>query len=93
MDQNVTDKPPRQVGSRFELAARRMAEGWARAGRVDVSRDDLRLAQEFFERAGWVVDTAEAGRVRLSRPRGRRIVEMTPEGLVLDAFRRLATRD
>ncbi len=92
MDQNVTDNPPKRVDSRFELAASRMADAWVRAGRITISRDDLRTARDFFERGGWIVEETGDGLLRVSRRRGRRIRELTPEALVLDAFRRLARR-
>ena len=90
MDQNVTERPPRKVVSRFELAASRMADAWLRAGRVTVSREDLRIARDFLEQAGWVVRDLGAGLVELAYKRGGPAQAMSFEALVLLAMRRLA---
>jgi hypothetical protein len=92
VDQNVTEKPPRFVASRFELAAGRMADAWLRAGRVVVSQADLQLATEFLRQAGWRVESRRAGLIRV-HPRGGPERTMTAETLELLAFRRLAQRD
>jgi hypothetical protein len=88
VDQNVTNKPPRTVASRFELAAPRMADAWLRAGRVTVSRTDLSLACDFLREAGWRVARADGGLIRLHRKHGRARA-VTPEAVVLLALRRL----
>jgi hypothetical protein len=90
VDTNVTDRPPKKVVSRFELAASRMADAWLRAGRVTVSREDLRIARDFLEQAGWVVREVGCGLVELAGKRGGPSQEMSFEALVLVAMRRLA---
>jgi hypothetical protein len=92
VDTNVTEKPPKKVVSRFELAASRMADAWLRAGRVTVSREDLRIARDFLEQAGWVVRDLGCGLVELAAKRGGPSREMSFEALVLLAMRRLAGR-
>jgi hypothetical protein len=92
VDTNVTEKPPKKVVSRFELAASRMADAWLRAGRVTVSREDLRIARDFLEQAGWVVRDLGCGLVELTGKRGGPSREMSFEALVLLAMRRLAGR-
>jgi len=89
VDQNVTEKPPRKVVSRFELAASRMADAWLRAGRVTVSREDLLIARDFLEQAGWVIRDLGSGLVELAYKRGP-AQAMSFEALVLLAMRRLA---
>ena len=90
MDTNVTEKPPKKVVSRFELAASRMADAWLRAGRVTVTREDLQIASDFLEQAGWVVRDVGCGLVELAGKRGGPSQEMSFEALVLLAMRRLA---
>jgi len=92
VDQNVTEKPPRTVVSRFELAAARMADAWVRDGRVTVTRDDLHLASEFLRATGWKVFERDDGLLRLVERRSRRVLELTPEGAVVLAMRRLVRR-
>ena len=92
MERNLTDKPPRKVASRFELAASRMADAWLHAGAVTVSADDLRIAREFLEQTGWIVQEAGGGLMRLARRRGGAEHELTRQGVVLLALRRLAGR-
>ncbi len=92
MDRNVTEKPPRNVANRFELAAARMADAWVRAGRVTVTTDDLDLAREFLQATGWKVSDTRTGLLRLVARRSRQVLELTPEGAVLLAMRRLAGR-
>jgi len=91
VDQNVTEKPPRSVASRFELAAGRMADAWLRAGRVVVSHADLQLATEFLRQAGWRIEPPRDGLIRV-HPRGGPERSLTAETLVVLAFRRLAQR-
>ena len=92
MDRNVTEKPPRAVVNRFELAAARMADAWVRAGRVTVTSDDLAIAREFLQAMGWKVTDGRGGLLRVVARRSRRVLELTPEGAVLLAMRRLAGR-
>ena len=90
MDTNVTEKPPKKVVSRFELAASRMADAWLRTGRVTVSREDLQIARDFLEQTGCVIRDVGCGLVELASKRGGPSQEMTFEALVLLAMRRLA---
>ena len=92
MDRNVTEKPPRAVVNRFELAAARMADAWVRAGRVTVTSDDLAIAREFLQAMGWKVTDGRGGLPRVVARRSRRVLQLTPEGAVLLAMRRLAGR-
>jgi hypothetical protein len=77
----------REVTSRFELAATRIADGWLRARRVRVSLADFRIASQFLERDGWKVEELPGLRVRLSHRDVRE--ETTREEAVMAAFRRL----
>jgi hypothetical protein len=78
---------PVVVATRFELAAKRIADGWLRARRLRVSRDDFQLARDFLARDGWRVEERPGLRVRLAR---RDVaVETTREGAVVVALRRL----
>ena len=92
MDRNVTEKPPRAVVNRFELAAARMADAWVRAGRVTVTSDDLAIAREFLQAMGWKVTDGRGGLLRVVARRSRQVLQLTPEGAVLLAMRRLAGR-
>jgi hypothetical protein len=92
VDRNVTEKPPRAVVNRFELAAARMADAWMRAGRVTVTSDDLHIAREFLQATGWRVSESRSGLLRVVARRSRQVLELTPEGAVLLAMRRLAVR-
>ena len=92
MDQDVTKKKPRQVVSRFELAASRMAGAWLKAGMITVSADDLRVAREFLTQTGWTVREVSGGLVQLARRRGGPVHRMTREAVVLFALRDLAAR-
>jgi hypothetical protein len=92
VDRNVTEKPPRAVVNRFELAAARMADAWVRAGRVTVTSDDLDIAREFLQAMGWTVTEGREGLLHVVARRSRRVLELTPEGAVLLALRRLAVR-
>jgi hypothetical protein len=92
VDRNVTEKPPRAVVNRFELAAARMADAWVRAGRVTVTSDDLAIAREFLQAMGWKVTDGRGGLLRVVARRSRQVLQLTPEGAVLLAMRRLAGR-
>ena len=76
---------------RFELAAARMADAWQRAGRVEVTPGDLRIAREFLERLGFVVRDLPGCLVQLVDGNGRG-EDMTREALMLVAFRLLARK-
>jgi len=89
MEQDVLEKKPRTVQTRFELAAARMVESWIAAGRMRVSASDMRIAQEFLETAGWTIHSAPGARVRMVSRAGR-AQEMTREAAVVIALRRLA---
>lgn len=90
MEQDVVEQRPRDVTSRFELAASRMADAWLEAGRMEVSAADLRIAREFLEQAGWKVEERTGGTVRLSQQ--GRTQDLSREEAVMLALRRLAGR-
>jgi hypothetical protein len=92
VDQDVTKKKPRQVVSRFELAASRMAEAWLQAGAISVSPDDLRVARDFLTHTGWTVREVSGGLLQLARKRGGPARQMSREAVVLFALRGLAER-
>jgi hypothetical protein len=79
---------PRQVESRFELAVVRLAEGWLAQGRVTASADDLKIARDFLEQVGCNVRELPGVLVRFEDEDGR-VQEMSREGAILAAFRRL----
>jgi hypothetical protein len=91
MEEDLTAKQPHPVRTRFELAIGRMMDGWLTAGRVEVSADDVRLAREFLEHAGWRVEEAGHALLRLIHRDGRS-EEVTREAAVLTALRRLVRR-
>jgi hypothetical protein len=88
-DRSFLNDTPRPVATRFEVAAARMAETWARAGQVEVSVDDLGIAKEFLQRAGMTVEASSGQLVRLVHRDGRS-EEMTRAAVMVLAFRRLA---
>jgi hypothetical protein len=45
VEHDVLENPARQVRSFFELAIRRMMDGWLSSGRVKVSARDAQLAR------------------------------------------------
>jgi hypothetical protein len=90
-DHDVTSERARPVRSRFELAIRRMMDAWLDAGRMEVSSGDVRLAREFLEMSGCKVEETADARLRVVGPEGR-TQEMTREGAVVAALRRLAER-
>ena len=92
MEQNVVEKRPRKVASMFELAAPRMVEAWLAAGTMRVSAADMRMAQEFLEQAGLVVQGAIGARVRIVNRQGHSR-EISREDAVMMALRRLALQD
>jgi hypothetical protein len=85
---DVLEIRPFEVRTRFELAAARMADAWLHAGDVRVSAEDFRIARDYLERDGWLVEQRPGLRVRLCH-RGFFSEEMTREEAVLVAFRRL----
>lgn len=82
---------PHPVRSRFEVAAARMADAWLAAGRVTVSADDLQIARDFLEQVGCNVRELPGVLVQLEDEDGR-VEEMSREGAILVAFRRLVAR-
>jgi hypothetical protein len=92
VEQNVLETRPREVRTRFELAARRLVETWLEAGSMQVSASDMRIAREFLELTGMRVEETPGVLVRLST-RGGRAQEVTREVAFLMALRRLAEKD
>jgi len=91
VEQDLTEKIPHRVQTRFELAIRRMVDAWLEAGRMDVSAGDVKLAREFLEHTGWRVEDAPESRLRVFNREGR-AQEMTRQEAVMAAFRGLASR-
>jgi hypothetical protein len=79
---------PRLVESRFELAAVRLADTWLAARRVTASADDLKIARDFLEQVGCNVRELPGVLVQFEDEDGR-VQEMSREGAILAAFRRL----
>jgi hypothetical protein len=90
-DHDVTSERARPVRARFELAIRRMMDAWLDAGRLQVSSGDVRLAREYLEMLGCRIEETADARLRVVNPEGRS-QEMTREGAVVAALRRLAER-
>lgn len=90
-DRNVVDEVPQTVGTRFELAASRIAESWLASGQLSASTEDLRLASEYLALTGITVEETPGVLVRI-RHRDGRSQDMTREAAVLFALRRLARR-
>jgi hypothetical protein len=65
--QDVLENPPRTLRTRFELAAARIADTWLEANHVSTSTADYRLAREFLEQSGWVVESRPGLTVRILR--------------------------
>lgn len=89
---DVTCQRPRPVGSRFELAARRLMEGWLAAGRLCVSRDTFQLAADFLVRCGLKVHSLAGGEARIVSEHGRSSI-LSREAVVVLALRRMAILD
>jgi hypothetical protein len=89
VEYDLTEKRPRPVRTRFELAVGRMMDAWIAAGRLRVSTRDVKLAREFLEEAGYRVEETTDARVRIVTQEGR-TQEMTREAAVVAALRRLA---
>ena len=92
VEEILTEQEIKPVSSRFELAVRRIVDGWLAAGRVQISPDDVRIAREFLEAAGWRVEEVPGARFRVVKRDGR-TQEMTREAAVMAALRKLAERD
>jgi hypothetical protein len=89
MEEDILEQRPRPVRTRFELAAHRLVEAWLAVGRMRVTANDMQLAREFLEESGWRVEDDVAGaKVRVARQ--GRTQELTREGTVMMALRRLA---
>ena len=89
MEYDLTEKRPRPVRTRFELAIGRMMDAWIEAGRLRVSAKDFKLAREFLEQSGCTVEDTADSRIRIVNQEGRS-QEMTREAAVVAALRRLA---
>jgi hypothetical protein len=85
---DVLRNTPREVETRFELAAVRLAESWLAAKRVTASADDLKIARDFLEQVGCNVRELPGVLVQLEDEAGN-VEEMSREAAVLVAFRRL----
>ena len=86
----VLSDPPREPGSPFELAARRMIDTWLEAGCVAASPDDLRLATSFLRQFGITLEPLPGCQVRVMSERDG-VAVMTREEVVMAAIRRLVT--
>src|SRR3989442_158683 len=82
VEHDLTEEKARPVRTRFELAIRRMMDGWLNAGRIHVSPKDVQMAREFLEEAGWKVEDAGDGRLRVSAQDGP-AEEMSREAAVM----------
>lgn len=92
MEENVVEKRPRSVECRFELAASRIIDACLAAGSVQVTAADIKLAEEYLEQAGWIIQRLIGARVRMVNRQGR-AQEVTREALVMMALRSLAHRE
>jgi hypothetical protein len=91
VEHDVLENPARQVRSFFELAIRRMMDGWLSSGRVKVSARDAQLARDFLQQAGCTVEDLPGARVRVVSGDGH-AEEMSREQAVVAALRQLARR-
>ena len=91
MEHDLTLQQPHLVCTRFELGVQRMIDTWIAAGRLEVSPEDLQLAREFLVQAGWKVEDAPGLRIRIVDREGQ-VAEMSREGAVMAALRRLAKK-
>ncbi len=91
MEHDLNLQQPHLVCTRFELGVQRMIDTWIAAGRFEVSPADLQLACEFLEQAGWKVEDAPLARIRIVDREGQ-VAEMSREGAVMAALRRLAKK-
>jgi len=84
--QDVLENPPRKLQSRFELAAARIADAWLDSGHISTTTADYRMACEFLEQSGWVVEPRPGLTVRILR--GHTFSEQIPrEEMVAIAIR------
>jgi hypothetical protein len=88
---DVLNQPPRTVEYRFELAARRIVDGWLEDGRVRASAEDVRLAAEFLKRCGHTAEVLPGLDVRMVSPSGHETI-VSREDAVMVALRHLASR-
>jgi hypothetical protein len=65
--QDVLDNPPRKLQTRFELAAARIADAWLDSRHISTTAADYRMAREFLEEFGWVVEPRPGLTVRILR--------------------------
>jgi hypothetical protein len=91
VEHDVLEHPAHPVRTFFELAIRRMMDGWLSAGRIKVSARDAQLAREFLQEAGCTVEDLPGARVRVVSGDGHS-EEMTREQAVVAALRQLARR-
>ena len=89
MEHDLTQEQARPVRTRFELAVRRMVEGWCESGRVSVSAVDVKLACEFLEYQGCRIESAPGAQVRVVSREGR-AQDLSREATVVATLRRLA---
>jgi hypothetical protein len=85
----VLSDPPRPAVTRFELAARRLIEGWLEDGRVRATAEDLALATEFLQHCGLRAEPLPGLEVRLTSDKGRTTIT-TRDDAVVTALRCLA---
>jgi hypothetical protein len=88
--QDVLLTPPRTLRTRFELAAARIADRWLTTRHISTSTADYRLAREFLEETGWVVEARPGLTVRILR--GRTFSEEIPREEMVAIALRLALR-
>jgi hypothetical protein len=89
---DVLTQPARAVTSRFEIAARRMVDGWLEARVMRCSAEDVALAVDFLARCGLHAEPLPGLEVRLTSERGR-TTTISRERAVLTALRCLAALD
>lgn len=65
--QDVLENPPRKLESSFELAAARIADAWLDTRHISTTTADYRMAREFLEASGWVVEPRPGLTVRVLR--------------------------
>jgi hypothetical protein len=92
VEHDLTHEQARPVRTRFELAIRRMIEGWCQSGRVSVSPADVKLACEYLEHEGCRVEDAPGALLRVVNRDGES-AELSREATVVAALRRLAEND
>ena len=86
--QDVLENPPRKLQTRFEVAAARIADAWLESRHISTTTADYRMAREFLEESGWVVEPRPGLTVRILR--GHTLAEDIPrEEMVAIALRLL----